>query len=108
MDLGEWVKVREQANIEGLQKGDTVCIFNPNTKTWVYKVRAGKNAQLFEEVKHEDLIRDTEYITTWLKHGIYWHGKYVRSLTEKRSRICFYDPALLPPDRLFVSDTEEK
>ena len=103
MDLSESVYVREQANIDGLQKGDEVYISNPNLhlnhylkpKTWVYEVCGLKNGRTFEEVKHKDLVRDIEYITTWFKHGIDWYGEYVKSLSGEEVRICFDERELL-------------
>ena len=104
MDLREWAYVREQSNIDGLQKGDAVYISNPHLhsnhylkpKTWVYKV-SDTNGRTFEEVQHKDLVRDTEYIAKWFKHGIDWYAQYVQGKSGKEVRICFDETELSPP-----------
>ena len=90
MGLGECVDVRKEANIDGLRKGDEVDISNPNLhlnhylkpNTWVYEV-TDTNGRTFEEVKHKDLVRDSQYISRWFKHGIRWYGEYVKGLSGK-------------------------
>ena len=105
MDLRESAYVREQANIDGLQKGDSVYISNPNMhlnhylkpKTWVYEVSDMKG-RTFEEVKHKDLVRDIEYIVKkWFKHGIDWYAKYMEGMSGEEVRIYFDETELLPP-----------